>query len=159
MAKLTQGTQIYIIDPSDDSVLEITGVTTFNPGGAPADQIETTSLSDSAKTFMRGLRTPGQASMEINADPTNASHLRLQELSQDDTVEYVQWAVGWSDGTTAPDVDSDGLFDITGATDRTWFQFNGYVSDFPLDFSTNSVVKSSVAIQRTGSATLTEATT
>jgi hypothetical protein len=154
MAKLTKGTQIYFVDPSDDSIVEVTGVTTFNPGGAPADQIETTSLTDSVKTFMRGLRTPGQATMEINADPTNASHIRLHELAQDDTVEYVSWAIGWSDGTTDADVDSSG--DYVLATSRTWFQFNGYISDFPLDFSTNSVVKSSVTIQRTGTSTWTE---
>ena len=157
MAKLTQGTQIYFIDPDSGLVVEVTGVTTFNPGGAPADQIETTSLTDTAKTFMRGLRTPGQASMEINADPTNASHLRLHELSGDDTVEYVEFAIGWSDGTSAAVVDSSGDFDLP--TDRTWFEFDGYVADFPLDFSTNSVVKSTVSIQRTGTATLTEKTT
>ena len=156
MAKLTQGTQIYFVDPADDSVVEVTGVTTFNPGGAPADQIETTSLTDTVKTFMRGLRTPGQASMEINADPTNASHLRLHELAQDDTVEYVKWAIGWSDATGVPTADSNGDFVL--GSDRTWFEFNGYVADFPFDFSTNTVVKSTIQIQRTGTSTLTEAT-
>ena len=154
MAKLTQGTQIYFIDPDDGSVVEVTGVTTFNPGGAPADQIETTSLTDSAKTFMRGLRTPGQASMEINADPTNESHVRLHELAQDDTVEYIQWAIGWSDGTADATSDSDGF---VLDSSRTWFEFDGYVADFPFDFSTNNVVKSTIQIQRTGTATLTEA--
>ena len=66
MAKLTQGTQIYFIDPDDSSVVRITGVTTFNPGGAPADQIEITPLEAGVKEYMRGLRTPGQATMEIN---------------------------------------------------------------------------------------------
>jgi len=154
MAKLTQGTQIYFIDPEDDSIVEVTSVTTFNPGGAPADQIETTSLTDTVKTFMRGLRTPGQASMEINADPTNASHIRLHELSIDDTVEYLEWAIGWSDGTVDADVDSSG--DYVLATSRTWFQFNAYVADFPMDFNTNSVVKSTIALQRTGTSTWTE---
>lgn len=154
MAKLTQGTKIFFIDPADDSLVEVTGVTTFNPGGAPADQIETTSLTDSAKTFMRGLRTPGQASMEINADPTNESHLRLHELAQDDTVESIKWVIGWSDGSASPTVDSDGEFVLPNT--RTWFAFDGYVADFPLDFSTNSVVKSTVQIQRTGNAVLTE---
>lgn len=154
MAKLTQGTKVYFIDPADDSLVEVTGITTFNPGGSPADQIETTSLTDSAKTFMRGLRTPGQASMEINADPTNASHLRLHELAQDDTVDQIKWVIGWSDGSAAPTVDSDGNFVLP--TSRTWFEFQGYVADFPLDFSTNSVVKSTVQIQRTGNGTLTE---
>lgn len=154
MAKLTQGTKVFFIDPADDSLVEVTGITTFNPGGSPADQIETTSLTDSAKTFMRGLRTPGQASMEINADPTNASHLRLHELAQDDTVESIKWVIGWSDGTSSPTVDSNGDFVLPST--RTWFEFQGYVADFPLDFSTNSVVKSTVQIQRTGNATLTE---
>jgi hypothetical protein len=157
MSKLTQGTQIYFIDPTNDEVVEITGVTNFNPGGAPSDQIETTSLTDTAKTFMRGLRTPGTASLEINADPTNASHIRLHELFLDDTIESIPFAVGWSDGTSDPEYDSDGAFDITGATDRTWYVFDGYVADFPFDFSTNSVVKTSISIQRTGNATWTEA--
>lgn len=157
MAKLTQGTQIYFIDPADGSVVEVTSVIGLNPGGAPADQIDTTALTDSAKTFMRGLRTPGQASMEINADPTIASHIRLHELSQDDTVEYLEWAIGWSDGTSAAAVDSNDDYDLP--TDRTWYTFNGYVADFPLDFATNSVVKTTVSIQRTGNATLTEKTT
>jgi hypothetical protein len=156
MAKLTQGTQIYFIDPADDSIVEVTGVTTFNPGGAPADQIETTSLTDGVKTFMRGLRTPGQASMEINADPTNASHIRLHELANDDTVDFLSWAIGWSDGT-APATNESSLFDLPAS--RTWFTFDGYISDFPLDFSTNSVVKSTVSIQRTGTSELIAAST
>jgi len=156
MAKLTQGTQIYFIDPADDSVVEVTGVTTFNPGGAPADQIETTNLISTVKTFMRGLRTPGQASMEINADPTNAAHLRLHELANDDTVEYLEWAIGWSDGTADADGDSTG-FDLP--TSRTWLRFNGYVADFPFDHSTNSIVKSTISIQRTGTSTWTEKST
>ena len=154
MAKLTKGTQIYFIDPADDSVVEVTGVTSLNPGGAPADQIETTSLIDEAKTYMRGMRTPGQASMEINADPTNASHVRLHELAQDDSVEFLRWAIGWSDGTDDPTADSSGLFVLDAG--RTWYTFDGYVADFPLDFSLNTVVKSTIQIQRTGQAVLTE---
>lgn len=153
MAKLTKGTQIYFIDPDTDLPVEVTGVTTFNPGGAPADQIETTTLTDTAKTFMRGLRTPGQASMEINAEPTNAGHVRLHALSLDDTVEYLEWAIGWSDGTAAAATDSAGDYDLP--TSRTWVQFNAYVADFPLDFSTNSVVKSAISLQRTGTSSLT----
>lgn len=157
MAKLTQGTQIYFIDPDTDTATEVTCAITFNPGGAPADQIDTTCLTDTVKTFLRGLRTPGQASLEINADPTNASHIRLHELAQDDTVAYVEWAIGWSDGTAAAAVDSSGDYDLSTA--RTWYQFNAYVADFPFDFSTNSVVKTTVSLQRTGTATWTEKST
>ena len=155
MAKLTQGTQIYFIDPADDSVVNVTGVTTFNPGGAPADQIEITPLEAGVKEYMRGLRTPGQASMAVNAAPTDASHVRLHELANDDTVTSMEWAIGWSDGKDIkPDVDSNGEWDLP--TTRTWFTFDGYVSDFPFDFSANNVVKSTITIQRTGTATWTE---
>jgi len=150
MSKLTKGTQLYIIDPDDDSVLEITDVVSLNPGGAPADQIEVTVLTSDQKEFVRGMRTPGTASLEINADPANESHIRLHELFLDDDVETIPFIVGWSGDTTDPDVDSGGAFDISAATARTWYQFSGYVSDFPFDFSTNTVVKTAVSIQRTG---------
>jgi len=151
-AKLTKGTQIYFIDPADDSVVEITEVTSFNPGGAPSDQIETTSLTDDAKEFLRGMRTPGTATMEINADPGNATHIRLHELYTDDTIDFVPFCVGWSDGTVAPTVESTGAFDQT-AVARTMYYFDGYIADFPFDFSINTVVKSTISIQRTGEAT------
>lgn len=157
MAKLTQGTQIYFIDPDTDTATEVTCVLTFNPGGSPADQIETTCLTATEKTYKRGLRTPGQATFEINADPTSASHVRLHELFLDDTVEYLEWAVGWSDGTAAASTDSSGNYDLSTA--RTWYTFNAYVADFPFDFSVNSVVKTTVTLQRTGTATWTEKST
>ncbi|WP_410505518.1 phage tail tube protein [Klebsiella pneumoniae] len=36
-------------------------------------------------------------------------------------------------------------------SDRTWFIFQGYVSDFPFDFQGNAVVTTSATIQRSGS--------
>nr|WP_298117443.1 phage tail tube protein [uncultured Pseudomonas sp.] len=148
MAILAQGTQIYAIDPADNSLITVECATAFTPGGAPADQIETTCLEDSTRAYLRGLRTPGQASLTINADPRNASHIRLHELSEDDTVETIHWAVGWSDGTAPPTVDSAGDFVLP--TTRTWFVFDGYISDFPFDFAANTVVTTAMAIQRSG---------
>lgn len=103
MSMLAQGTQVYalvptIADPAVFEVLEIECATAFNPGGNPADQIEDTCLADSVRSYKRGLRTPGQASLTLNADSRNASHVRLHQLSEDDTIESVSWAVGFSDG-------------------------------------------------------------
>ncbi len=84
MAILAQGTQIYALVPSRDSsgtptgdyeVIEVECATAFNPGGNPADQIETTCLSETVRRYLRGLRTPGQASLTLNADPRNSSHI------------------------------------------------------------------------------------
>lgn len=103
MAILAQGTQIYALvpqvgSPSQFEVMEIECATAFNPGGNPADQVEVTCLSDRVRKYLRGLRTPGQASLTLNADPRNASHVRLHQLSEDDTIESIRWVVGWSDG-------------------------------------------------------------
>ncbi|WP_442968979.1 phage tail tube protein [Pseudomonas sp. PGPR81] len=233
MSILSQGTQIYALvptsgNPSIFEVMEIECATAFSPGGNPADQIETTCLSETVRSYMRGLRTPGQATLSLNADPRNASHVRLHQLSEDDSIESIRWVVGWSDGKgIAPTVGTSGSlaaisladggtgytsapvvaitggggtgatataivsggevtgFNITnpgsgytspptialtggGGSDaaasavlgdgddfvlpptRTWFLFDGYVSDFPFDFAANAVVTTAATIQRSG---------
>lgn len=147
MSILAQGTQLYVMDPADDSVIVVSGVTTFNPGGAPSDQIETTDLDDTTRTFVSGLRSPGQATMSLNADPANAAHIRLHELSQTDPNPVLKWVFGWSDGTAAPTVTAGAW---TLPTTRTWFAFEGYVADFPFDFQGNAVVSTQLSIQRSG---------
>lgn len=152
MAILAQGTQIYFIDPEYDSngagLRVVECATTFDPGGNPADQIETTCLEDTSRAYEPGLRTPGQASMTINADPRNASHVRLHQISETDPTPVMKWAVGWSDGTAEPTIDSNGDFVLPST--RTWYTFQGYVSDFPFSFAQNTVVTSNVTIQRSG---------
>lgn len=149
MSIKTQGTKLFFIDPDTDAVMGVDCMTSFNPGGAPADQLEDTCMEDTSgtRTYKPGLRTPGQGSLQINADPANPSHMRLFELSQGD-VQNLHWALGWSDGTAVPMVDSDGGF-VLPAT-RTWYTFDGYVADFPFDFALNALVTSTVSIQRSG---------
>lgn len=151
MSMLTQGTQIYFIDPDavgGPAVIEVDCATAFNPGGNPADQIEDTCLAVQDRSYKPGLRTPGQASLSVNADSQNASHVRLHELSQENPPQTLQWAVGFSDGTAPPTLDSNDLFDLPAT--RTWFTFAGYVADFPFDFAANTVVASQISIQRSG---------
>ena len=152
MSILTQGTQIFFIDPDFDSsgagVREIECATTFSPGGNPADQIEDTCLSATVRSYKPGLRTPGAATLGLNADPANESHVRLHELSESDPVPTLKFAVGWSDGDSLPTIDSDGDFELPA--DRTWYIFEGYVSDFPFDFAANTVVTTQATVQRSG---------
>ena len=154
MSILTQGTQIYalvptVAEPTELEVIEIQCATAFSPGGNPADQIEDTCLSDKVRKYLRGLRTPGQASLTLNADPRNASHVRLHQLSEDDDIGNVSWVVGWSDGTAPPTLNVAGDDFVLPPT-RTWFLFDGYVSDFPFDFAANAVVTTAATIQRSG---------
>lgn len=162
MSMLTPGTAIYALVPSAAvpstlEVLEIERVTAFNPGGSPADQIETTTIGDKVRSYVKGLRTPGQATMSVNADPSNASHIRLHQLSEADGDTTVKWAVGWADGEVPPTVNLEGD-DFELPTSRTWFVFDGYVSDFPFDFALNTVVTTAVTIQRTGGSAWTPKT-
>lgn len=155
MSILTQGTQVYVLvpsaaDPAVFEVLEIECATAFSPGGNPADQIEVTCLSDKVRRYLRGLRTPGQASLTLNADPRNASHVRLHQLSEDDSIESLAWAVGWSDGFNIPPTLNVGGDDFVLPPSRTWFVYDGYVADFPFDFAANTVVSTAATIQRSG---------
>lgn len=107
MSILTQGTQIYALVPplsgtGPYTVMEVECATSFEPGGAPAEQIEDTCLVAKERSYKKGLRTPGQASMGLNADPNNPSHIRLHQLSEDDGENILRFAVGWADGTAAP---------------------------------------------------------
>ncbi len=113
MSILTQGTQVYALVPPSSgtgpsSIMEIECATAFNPGGAPKEQIEDTCLSSQERTYKPGLRTPGQASLTINADPKSPSHIRLHQLSEQDGDSTLKWAVGWSDGKAEPTVSAAG---------------------------------------------------
>lgn len=156
MPMLAQGTQVYFIDPDTDMVTVVECATSLNPGGNPADQLETTCLEDFDRSYVPGLRTPGTATLGINPDVDNASHIRLHELSQRNPSPTLEWAIGFSDGTSAPatTTDSSGntIFDVPD--DRSWLLMDGYISDFPFDFQLNTVVTSEISIQRSGGSTL-----
>lgn len=151
MSVVTQGTQLYVL--ANGVVSEIECITAFSPGGSPADQIDDTCLSErNTRKYKKGLRTPGQATATLNADPTNASHLMLSNMAESNDQSDVTFAVGWSDGESEPAAGT-GPGSVDGLVlppDRTWYVFNGYVSDFPFDFQGNTVVQTSATIQRSG---------
>jgi len=143
MAVKTQGTDLYFIDPYDDSVNKVGCVTSISGINAARDQIEVTCLDSAARLYEAGLGTPGQATFGINFDPQDESHVRLHELYV--AGDKMNWALGWSDGTAPPTADSDG--EVVADSARSWITFNGYISDLPFDFALNAVVSSSVSVQ------------
>lgn len=146
MAVKTKGTNLYVIDPDDGTMLTVGCVTSISGLTAARDQIETTCLDSEAREYEAGMATPGSASFGINFDPADASHVRLHELYREGT--KVDWALGWGDGTTVPTADTAGGFVLPET--RTFITFNGYISDLPFDFSLNAVVTSSVSVQVSG---------
>lgn len=158
MAVLTQGTEVYILVanpdvPGEKRVVKIDCPTAFQPGEDSADQIDVTCLDAQSRAFLDGLRTPGQGSLTVNADPRNASHLLLYQMSMGNTPDGkdpVKWAVGWSDGRGIAPVLSNGNTDWDLPDTRTWLEFDASVSTFPFDFSGNAVVATNATISRSG---------
>lgn len=155
MAVKTQGTDLYVIDPDTDAVLDVGCVTSIDGIDSARDQIETTCLNSGDREYEAGLGTPGTATFGINVDPSNPVHIRLYELKQRGDV--LKWALGWGDGPRQPDgtinlpptgVDSAGDFILP--TGRSWLRFDGYMSSFPFTFALNSVVQSNVGVQISG---------
>lgn len=155
MAIKTQGTNLYAIDPTDDSLVTVACVTSISGVTAARDQIEVTCLEANARSYESGMVTPGAVSLGLNFDPTKTSHEFLHDLYVAGTT--TKFAIGWSDGTAAPTVDSAG--DFVTPTTRTWLVFDAYVSDMPFDFQLSSVVQSTVAMQMSGFPTLTTKST
>lgn len=96
MAKKTQGTQLYTIDPADGSVLEVACVLNLDGIDTTNEDREVTCLADMARRFESGLSSPGSASFQINTDMSEDSHYRLWQLKVAGT--SLPFAVGWSDG-------------------------------------------------------------
>lgn len=154
MAQSTIGTKVYIIDPDGSNgpeVLAIDCAISIDGLGAPREQVDVTCLEDTARRFIAGLATPGTLTVNINADPQSASHVRLHEMYVNKTI--FDMAIGWGDGAAVPTIDSNGDFDLPA--DRTFIEMlETYVADFPFSFNLNSVVQSALSFQLSGFPTL-----
>lgn len=147
MAIKTQGTQLYIIDPDDDSLIEVGCMTAINGIEATRDQLETTCLNSDARTYESGMATPGAATFTINFDPSDDSHVRVYELWQ--SGEKFEMALGYSDGTAVPDVDTAGEFDLP--TTRSFLvMHDSYIANVPQDLALNALVNANVSVQLSG---------
>lgn len=143
MATLTKGTKLYWI--KGGTTVQEVAATSISGLSAQRDNIETTDLTQTAKTFMPGLMSPGSAQFSIQFDPSNAVHKDLHAAYV--AGDTIKWALGWSDGTTAPTVTAG---DFVLPTTRSFLEFEGFIQDVTFDFSINNVVTSQVSIQVSG---------
>ncbi|ORL62907.1 MULTISPECIES: phage tail tube protein [Pseudomonas] len=145
-----QGTDLFFIDPDSHEVKNAGCITSLSGIDTSIDQIETTCLNETARSYVAGLATPGTATFAINTNPQDPVHIRLLELKNAGVT--LDWAVGWSDGTVAPTAvqNSDGDYEFDPDPARSWLLFEGYMNSFSFGFELNTVVTSSIGIQVSG---------
>lgn len=151
MSVKTKGTELFLIDPTGTpSAIKIGCPTGISGLGGAKSQIETTCLDSDEQEFVAGFAQPGAVTVNLDFDPTLISHADLWALAE--SGESRTWVIGFSDGTAPPTVAVGPV--ITFPATRTFIEFTGYVSDLPLDFALNSVIKSAMQIQRSGARVL-----
>ena len=159
MSRRTQGTMLWFVaksltDPEKYELVKVGCPLNFKSGTDSRGRMENTCLEqEDYKTYHEGggLADTGQSTFDINADPQKASHVRLYDMSV--SGESVTWIQGWagktkgSVKTIVPTV-NEASGEVTLPTGRSWNRFGGYVESFPMDFDADSLVKTSLTIQR-----------
>lgn len=149
MAVKTQGTELYIIDPADETVLAIGCTTSIDDAGPTRNMTQVPACLDDPEgkaTQVAADLAPGTLSFGLNADPREASHIRLHELLI--SGQTIKFAWGWNDGTGIdPTVDTNGDFDLPDT--RTWRVGEGVVTNFPFNLAANSFISTTVQIAST----------
>jgi hypothetical protein len=146
MSMKSQGTSLYLIDPSNRELIKVGCATSVTGISGSRDQLEDTCLEDLiSRSYKAGLESPGNAQFTINFDVADESHVDLNEIEASGAVAH--WAIGWSDGSAPPTVDTNGQFDLP--TTRSWLTFDGYISNLPFDFGLNKLVTSQIGVQMT----------
>lgn len=152
MALRSQGTELFFVDTYTSGVPAVTKLacpTGITGLGGPKDQVDTTCLDDTDRTFLAGLGNPGQVSVPFVLDPNSTSHDVLFDLKEDGAV--LNWMVCLSDGTDDPTIDSED--DLTAPAARSYLKFAAYISDVNIDIAGNDVVRGTLTLQRSGTVT------
>lgn len=168
MSRRTQGTALWVVAPTvaNPAIYELIKIgcpLNFKPGTDSKTKIPDTCLEAEYYTSnMTGLADLGQATFDINADPLNPSHVRLKQWEENDT--ELKFILGWA-GPKKGSV-KDIVPELTPATGevvlpsgRSWNTMTGTIDSFPFDIDGDSLVKSTITIQRKSKVTWVPETT
>lgn len=144
IATKTQGTELWYLS-APNVMTKVGKVTGLTGTGGPNNKIDTTDLDSTEKESIAGLPDPSAINCPINFTPSLAAHQALYALWQSGA--EVPWVVGLSDGTAPPTAASG---TITFPTTRTFYQFQGYIADFPIDAAVDSKLETAMTVQRSG---------
>lgn len=150
----SQGTELFLADTraTAAAVVKFTCPTGITGMGGKSSQIDITCLEDTVdKQYARGLGEPGEVSVPFILKTDSTIHQDLFDLKASGTT--FDWAVGLSDGTADPTLNSAETFVLPST--RSWFTFSAYVADVNIDVAGNDVVKGTLSLQRSGTVTAT----
>lgn len=150
MARIkAQDTQVFAV--VDGAVVRFSCPKAFTFGEDSFSKIDATCLDSDTKDYERGLRDPGEGSIQIDLDDENASHLQLIQLA--DSGEKVMWYVGSSHSKTPPTYDA--VAGIELPKDRIWWSFEGYLNPAAPNMEVDALVGYTFALVRTSKVTIT----
>lgn len=141
---LTQGTKVWLLHGTPATLTQMNCIKALVLGDDSATEIATTCLEEeNTTTSMYGLNTPGEGSIQIDTDPTNATHMLLLQLASE-KAEVVAY-VGWSDGTEPPTLSGS---DVTLPDTRTWSYFTAILRKGSPVFDADALVNHTIPMKR-----------
>lgn len=150
MARIkSQGTQVFAV--VDGAVVRFSATKAFSFGEDSFSKIDVTDLDSDMKDYDRGLRDPGEGSVQINFDDENTSHLKLIALA--DSGEKVKWYVGSSHSKTAPTYEAVAGIDLP--EDRILWSFEGYINPAAPTIEQDALVGYTFTLVRTSAVVTT----
>lgn len=150
MARIkSQGTQVFAVVGA--AVVRFSCPKAFTFGEDSFSKIDATCLDSDTKDYERGMRDPGEGSLQIDLDDENASHLQLIQLA--DSGEKVEWYVGSSHSKKPPTYEA--IAGIELPEDRIWWSFEGYLNPAAPNMETDALVGYTFGLVRTSKVTTT----
>lgn len=149
MSIKSQGTNLYFVDPDSGDVNRLVCPSGITGIGGTIGEEDVTCLEAEGAEFAPAEADGGTVTVSLRFDPRESSHRDLRELFED-LEDRIEFAVGLSDGDTAPTWSSSGGGEWTLPSSRSWLTFAGYISEFSIDIETNARVEGDVSIRVSG---------
>lgn len=144
----TQGTQGFTV--WNGAILQVKCVKKYGYGQDSFAKIDVTCLDAESKQYERGMRDPGEGSVEINFDDENVSHETLLEIAE--SGKTLTWYLGSGHSKDAPTLGVDDVVELPKT--RSWNYFKAYINPTaPNDVEVDSVESYTFALVRNSGVT------
>ncbi|SUO95264.1 phage tail tube protein [Suttonella ornithocola] len=148
---LSNGTEVFIVDPTNDTKVYKLCVTQLDVNEGDPTKIDVTTLCEREKIQeVDGLLGSSESTFTINMDFSDETHKMLLAARKDK--RELKFRIGQSDGDAQATHSSSGWGEETS---RTWVDFTGYISKVPLSYSVNAVVQPQVSVTMTSGYSVT----